>query len=200
MRLGRICASRKGRWVYVHKTLTHKTLVQSWTDGLRLPFAITFCAILDKSKTGSEWLPWTCLAPTIASLRNFFRVPRIVLDRFHIVQHLSRAMNRLRIKIMNLFDRKSLEYRALKRYWKLIQQNSRKLSDKRFYRPTFRMHLTNREVLYKLLQYSEELWQHYELYQLLLFHFQEKQSEHFFELLRRAFRASILSSGLCLDL
>jgi len=35
----------------------------------------------------------------------------------------------------------------LKRYWKLIQQDSRKLSDKRFYRPMFRMHLTNKEIL-----------------------------------------------------
>jgi transposase len=60
------------------------------------------------------------------------------------VQHLSRAMNRVRIQIMNQFDRKSHEYRALKRYWKLIQQDSRKLSDKRFYRPMFRMHLTNK--------------------------------------------------------
>ncbi len=50
---------------------------------------------------------------------------KIVLDRFHIVQHLSRAMNRVRIQIMNQFDRKSQEYRALKRYWKLIQQDSR---------------------------------------------------------------------------
>ncbi|EMG33181.1 transposase [Streptococcus oralis subsp. tigurinus AZ_3a] len=38
---------------------------------------------------------------------------------------------------MKWFDRKSHEYKAIKRYWKLIQQNSRKLSDKRFYRPTF---------------------------------------------------------------
>ncbi len=56
-------------------------------------------------------------------------------------------MNRVRIQIMNQFDRKSQEYRALKRYWKLIQQDSRKLSDKRFYRPMFRMHLTNKEIL-----------------------------------------------------
>ncbi|WP_449459571.1 transposase, partial [Streptococcus suis] len=52
---------------------------------------------------------------------------KIVLDRFHIVQHLSRAMNRVRIQIMNQFDRTSQEYRALKRYWKLIQQDSRKI-------------------------------------------------------------------------
>ena len=92
-------------------------------------------------------------------------------------------MNRLRIQIMNQFDRKSHEYKALKRYWKLIQQDSRKLSDKRFYRPTFRLHLTNKEVLEKLLTYSQELRQHYDLYQLLMFHFQEKQTDHFFDLI-----------------
>ncbi len=94
-------------------------------------------------------------------------------------------MNRVRIQIMNQLDRKSLEYRALKRYWKLIQQDSRKLSDKRFYRPMFRMHLTNKEILEKLLSYSDELRQHYELYQFLLFHFQEKNSDHFFSLIEQ---------------
>ena len=48
--------------------------------------------------------------------KKLFPNAKIVLDRFHIVQHLSRAMNRLRVQIMNQFDRKSHEYRALKRY------------------------------------------------------------------------------------
>ena len=95
-------------------------------------------------------------------------------------------MNRLRIQIMNQFDRKLHEYKVLKRYWKLIQQDSRKLSDKRFYRPTFRSHLTNKEVLEKLLSYSQELRQHYDLYQLLHFYFQEKQANHFFDLIEEA--------------
>ena len=115
--------------------------------------------------------------------RKLFPNAKIVLDRFHIVQHLSRAMSRVRVQIMNQLDRKSHEYKALKRYWKLIQQDSRKLSDKRFYCPTFRMHLTNQEILENLLSFSQELREHYELYQLLLFHFQEKQSEHFFGLI-----------------
>ena len=114
--------------------------------------------------------------------RKLFPNAKIVLDRFHIVQHLSRAMNRVRIQIMNQFDRKSHEYKALKRYWKLIQQDSYTLSRKRFYRPTFRAHLTNKEILEKLLSYSEDLRDHYELYQLLLFHFQEKHADYFFEL------------------
>ena len=106
--------------------------------------------------------------------RKLFSNSKIILDCFHIVQHLNRAMNRVCIQIMNQFDRRSHEYKALKRYWKLIQQDSRKLSDKRFYQPTFRSHLTNKEVLEKLFSYSQELRQHYNLYQLLLFHFQEK--------------------------
>ncbi len=117
--------------------------------------------------------------------RKLFPCAKIVLYRFHIVQHLSRAMSRVRVQIMNQFkfNRKSHEYKVLKRYWKLIQQDSRKLSHKRFYRPTFRRHLTNKEILEKLLYYSQELREHYELYQLLLFHFQEKQADHFFGLI-----------------
>ena len=115
--------------------------------------------------------------------KQLFPCAKIVLDRFHIVQHLSRAMSRVRVQIMNQFERKSHEYKAIKRYWKLIQQDSRKLSDKRFYRPTFRMHLTNKEILDKLLTYSEDLKHHYNLYQLLLFHFQNKEPDKFFGLI-----------------
>ena len=89
-------------------------------------------------------------------------------------------MSRVRVQIMNQSERKSHEYKAIKRYWKLIQQDSRKLGDKHFYRPTFRMHLTNKEILDKLLSYSEYLKDHYQLYQLLLFHFQNKEPKKFF--------------------
>ncbi len=53
--------------------------------------------------------------------KKLFPNAKIVLDRFHIVQYLSQATNRVRIQVMNQFDRKSLEYKALKRYWKFIQ-------------------------------------------------------------------------------
>ncbi|CEV95729.1 transposase [Streptococcus pneumoniae] len=84
-------------------------------------------------------------------------------------------MSRVHVQIMNQFHRKSHEYKAIKRYWKLIQQDSRKLSDKRFYRSTFRMYLTNKEILNKLLSYSEDLKHHYQLY--------NKEPEKFFGLI-----------------
>ena len=56
-------------------------------------------------------------SPYYRLAKQLFPKAKIVFDRLHIVQHLSRAMNRVRIQIMNQFDRKSLEYRALKRFW-----------------------------------------------------------------------------------
>ena len=122
-------------------------------------------------------------SPYYTLAKQLFPNAKIVLDRFHIVQHMSRAMSRVRVQIINQFHRKSHEYKAIKRYWKLIQQDSRKLSDKRFYRPTFCIHLTNKEILDKLLSYSEDLKHHYHLYQLLLFHFQNKEADKFFGLI-----------------
>ena len=116
--------------------------------------------------------------------KQLFPNAKIVLDRFHIVQHLSRAISRVRVQIMNQFERKSHEYKAIKRYWKLIQQDSRKLSDKRFYRPTFRMHLTNKRDSRQALSYSEDLKHHYNLYQLLLFTSRIKKLTNFSDLLR----------------
>ena len=122
-------------------------------------------------------------SPYYALAKQLFPCAKIVLECFHIVQYLSRSMSRIRVQMMNQFDRKSHEYKAIKRYWKFIQQDSRKLSDKRFYRPTFRIHLTNKEILDKLLNYSEDLKHQYNVYQLLLFHFQNKEPDKFFGLI-----------------
>ena len=84
---------------------------------------------------------------------------------------------------MNQFDKKSLPYRALKNHWRLFQKDSRKLSLTSFYSKTFRQTLTPHEVVEKTLHFSEELIDYYTLYQLLLFHFQEKRVDEFFELI-----------------
>ena len=81
------------------------------------------------------------------------------------------------------FDKKSLPYRALKNHWRLFQKDSRKLSLNSFYSKTFRQTLSPHEVVEKTLDFSEELTDYYTLYQLLLFHFQEKRVDEFFDLI-----------------
>ena len=115
--------------------------------------------------------------------RRLFPNAKIVLDRFHIIHHLGRAFLKTRIAIMNQFDKKSLPYRALKNHWRLFQKDSRKLSLNSFYSKTFRQTLAPHEVVAKTLVFSKELTDYYTLYQLLLFHFQEKRVYECFELI-----------------
>lgn len=119
----------------------------------------------------------------IPIIKQLFPYAQIVLDRFHIIQHLSRAMLTTRITIMKSFDKQSLPYRAMKNHWRIFQKDSRKLPDKAFYSRTFRQTLTLREVVAKTLAFSDELRYYYDLYQLLLFHFQEKRVTEFFGLI-----------------
>jgi transposase len=115
--------------------------------------------------------------------RKLFPNAKIVLDRFHIIQHFGRAFLKTRIAIMKQFDKKSLPYRALKNHWRLFQKDSCKLSLNSFYSKTFHQTLAPHEVVAKTLDFSEELTDYYTLYQVLLFHFQEKRVGEFFDLI-----------------
>ena len=66
-------------------------------------------------------------------IKSVFPNAEIVTDRFHIVQHINRSFNQLRVKIMNEFRRgDSLDqkrYRRLKRFWKLLLKDESTLND-----------------------------------------------------------------------
>ena len=80
---------------------------------------------------------------------------------------MNRALKQTRIQIMKQFEKKSLEYRVLKYYWKLIQKDRRKLSPNAFYSRTFRETLTPKEYLDKIFKHVPQLEKYYNLYQLL---------------------------------
>ncbi|MCO4664307.1 IS1193, transposase, ISL3 family [Streptococcus infantarius subsp. infantarius] len=122
----------------------------------------------------------------IPMIPKLFPNAKIVIDRFHIVQHMSRALNHTRIQLMTQFDKKSLEYRALKYYWKSVLKDSRKLSLNSFRSRTFGETLTPKECLTKIFHLVPELKGYYDLYQLLLFHLQEKNADYFFDLIEEA--------------
>ncbi len=122
----------------------------------------------------------------IPMIPKLFPNAKIVIDRFHIVQHMSRALNQTRIQLMKPFDKKSLEYRALKYYWKSVLKDSRKLSLNSFRSRTFGETFTPKKCLTKIFHLVPELKGYYDLYQLLLFHLQEKNADYFFDLIEEA--------------
>lgn len=122
----------------------------------------------------------------IPMIPKLFPNAKMVIDRFHIVQHISRALNQTRIQLMKPFDKKSLEYRALKYYWKSVLKDSRKLSLNSFRSRTFGETLTPKECLTEIFHLVPELKGYYDLYQFLLFHLQEKNADYFFDLIEEA--------------
>lgn len=53
-------------------------------------------------------------------IQKLFPNAKIIIDRFHIVQMLNRAVNSMRTDLMNHFDRSSKSYKLFKRNWKLF--------------------------------------------------------------------------------
>ena len=57
---------KKGKMSFIAQDFDSLKIVTS-LDECKQPFAITFCAIPDKSETKSKSLLWTCLGPTTTS-------------------------------------------------------------------------------------------------------------------------------------
>ncbi|WFM79996.1 ISL3 family transposase [Streptococcus pluranimalium] len=173
----------KGQLAFIAQDFETRQIVTVLEDNKQTTIKNFFYKFPRKARETVEVVTVDMSGSYIPIIKKLFPNARIVLDRFHIIQHLSRAMMSTRIAIMKSFDTQSLPYRAMKNHWRILQKDSRKLSLETFYSRTFRQTLTPREVVQKTLPFSEELRYYYDLYQLLLFHFQEKQVTHFFDLI-----------------
>ena len=61
---------------------------------------------------------------------NTFPNAILVIDAFHYIRYISEAFNKVRRRIQDLYKKESLEYKKLKKYWKLLSKDSSKLKDK----------------------------------------------------------------------
>src|SRR5699024_12503166 len=67
-----------------------------------------------------------CYYPLVA--RKLFPNAQIVIDRFHMVQMLTRSFNIFRVQIMKQFNKRRREYELLKSPWKLYLMKYDKLN------------------------------------------------------------------------
>ncbi|OPF86859.1 ISL3 family transposase [Vagococcus martis] len=120
-------------------------------------------------------------------LKTVFPNAEIVTDRFHIIQHINRSFNILRIKEMNQLKRhnqaEGKQYRRLKRYWKLLLKDSSELNYKHFYyRPLFKRNMSSTELVDELLSYSSLLKKAYHFMQELKYAYRTNDYVLFLEL------------------
>ena len=121
--------------------------------------------------------------PYMEIVTKLFPKAKLILDRFHIIQNISREFLKVRIKIQNTYPRDSREYRHIKRFWKILQSDSQKLSQTTSYNKSFKRHLSSTDINAILKSYDERLDYFHELYQQLLFYFREKETSQLFDYL-----------------
>src|SRR5699024_4044588 len=102
-------------------------------------------------------------------IKEIFSQAKIIIDRFHIVQCISRSINKTRDSIMCLLitsQRNDIKkYRRIKRYCRLLLNYKQNISNTYYkYYPLFGQHLEE-SVNNELLDYDEDLKMHYHLYQ-----------------------------------
>ena len=174
---------KKGKLAFVAQNYETNELITILDNRRQTTIRNYFLKYPLKARQQVQFITMDMSGAYIPLAKKLFPNAEIIIDRFHIIQHLGRAFLKTRIAIMNQFDKKSLPYRTLKNHWRLFQKDSRKLSFNSFYSKTFRQTLAPHEVVEKTLGFSKELTDYYTLYQLLLFHFQEKRVDEFFELI-----------------
>ncbi|MDD7410808.1 MAG: ISL3 family transposase [Fusobacterium gastrosuis] len=83
--------------------------------------------------------------PYISLIKTMFPNAKISIDRFHLIQLINRAFNKLRISIMNKQDNRM--YNKLKKHWRLLLKNSIDLSNAK--------HLQNKMFDYKYMSQED---------------------------------------------
>lgn len=88
---------------------------------------------------------------------------KICVDSFHVIALINRAFTKVRIRVMNSFDRKSDEYYLMKKYMWLLNKSYREIPyDRRLYVPKYisdigRKHIHARELVNMMLEFDPEL-------------------------------------------
>ena len=67
--------------------------------------------------------------PYVSLIKVMFPDAKIVIDKFHLIELISRSLNKTRIKIMKK-DKKN--YNKLKRYWRLLLKSQDELDNTRW--------------------------------------------------------------------
>lgn len=142
-----------------------------------------------KAREAVEYVVTDMNAPYVDIMAECFPKAKLVVDRFHIVQYLNRCFDDTRKQVMKKLDKNDSKegkfYRQLKSLYKLLLKFKDNLDYNHFVkRRNFHWaHLTETEVVDRLLTISEELKNAYNYYQSLLEAYYDGDSEEFFSLI-----------------
>ena len=130
-----------------------------------------------KARKSVKFIVIDMYSPYVSLIQKMFPNAQIIIDTFHLIQLISKSLNKTRIRAMK-YNKNS--YNKMKRYWKLILKDRNELDCSKWKRYTcFPNLMTEIDVVNYILDQSVELKATYYKYQELLQSIKEKNYEVF---------------------
>jgi len=125
-----------------------------------------------KARSRVQFITIDMYSPYVSLIKKMFPNAKIIIDKFHLTQLISRSLNKTRISIMN---KNKKHYRKFKRYWRLILKSRDELDVSNWKRYTcFDQLITQADIVDFLINIDTELKDTYLIYQDILFAFKTK--------------------------
>lgn len=116
--------------------------------------------------------------------RELFPNAKVVVDRFHMVQMVTRSFTGFRVQVMKEMDKTSREYKLLKSHWKLYLKKYKELEGThQVYNRSLRAPYTQSQIVSEGLQCDETLENTYNFMQDFMYALKYKDPEKIEELL-----------------
>ena len=124
-----------------------------------------------KARSRVQFIIIYMYSPYVSLIKKMFPNANIIIDKFHLIQLISRSLNKTRIMTMKKHKQ---HHRKFKRYWKLILKSRDELDSSKWKRFTcFKNLMTTTDVVDFLVNLDNELKETYILYQDLLYSFKK---------------------------
>ena len=132
----------------------------------------------------SRFICMDMYVPYISLVNSIFPNAEIVIDKFHIVNLVSRAFNQTRISIMNSIQDDSLK-RKLKLFWKSLLKYYPDLCQVNYYCKSFKRKLSSKDKVDYLLEKIPELEINFNIYQDIIQTIKHNNFKRFEEIVKK---------------
>ncbi len=145
-----------------------------------------FSHCTEKARKRVKFVVMDMYSPYIDLIKKWFPNAKIIIDLFHIVQLLTKSLNKTRINVMNQNKDDSTKF---KRYWRLVLKSRFDLDTscwKKF--RCFKNLMTEVDVVDYLLSKDKFFENSYDLYQDILYHLQHRDYKGFSQVINQKYK------------
>lgn len=145
-----------------------------------------FSHCTEKARKRVKFVVMDMYSPYIDLIKKWFPNAKIIIDLFHIVQLLTKSLNKTRINVMNQNKDDSTKF---KKYWRLILKSRFDLDTscwKKF--RCFKNLMTEVDVVDYLLSKDKFFENSYDLYQDILYHLQHRDYKGFSQIINQKYK------------